>query len=62
MNEQTSASNWLKVVGAMLSVWVTLAVLWPTLGNGWTNWDDPFYVINNPLIWLLVLWKVERQK
>jgi hypothetical protein len=26
---------------------VTLFVYLPTLGNGWVNWDDDQYVINN---------------
>ncbi|MFT3714324.1 MAG: hypothetical protein QM817_42225 [Archangium sp.] len=26
----------------------TLAVYWPSLSNGLTNWDDPEYVVHNP--------------
>jgi protein O-mannosyl-transferase len=26
----------------------TAVVYWPSLSNGWTNWDDPAYVTDNP--------------
>jgi len=29
---------------------VTFAVYWPSLGNGFTNWDDPLYVHQNPFL------------
>src|SRR5262245_57864558 len=28
----------------------TLLAYLPSLGNGFTNWDDPAYVTNNPLL------------
>lgn len=39
-----------KALGLCMSIWVTLVILWPTINNGWTNWDDQFYVLHNPLI------------
>ncbi|ETW97405.1 MAG: hypothetical protein ETSY1_22875 [Candidatus Entotheonella factor] len=39
-----------KAAGLCASILMTLVVMWPTLGNGWTNWDDQFYVLHNPLI------------
>ena len=29
---------------------LTAVCLWPMLKNEFTNWDDEFYVINNPLL------------
>ena len=29
---------------------MVLVLYWPTLGFDFVNWDDPWYVINNPLI------------
>ena len=37
-------------LGCALAVLVTLIVYIPTLGNGFTNWDDDTYVTNNPLL------------
>ncbi|MCB0635050.1 MAG: tetratricopeptide repeat protein [Lewinella sp.] len=30
---------------------LTLLVYWPSLQNGFVNWDDQLYVTENPLIW-----------
>jgi tetratricopeptide (TPR) repeat protein len=35
---------------AALSLLVTAAAFLPTLGNGFTTWDDPLYILENPLI------------
>jgi len=35
---------------AVLSLAVTAAALLPTLGNGFTTWDDPLYILENPLV------------
>lgn len=35
---------------ALLAVVVTLAVMWPTLGNDFVNWDDPDNIQRNPYI------------
>ena len=40
-----SAGLWLVAVLAL-----TFAVYVPSLRNGFTNWDDPLYVLNNPLL------------
>ena len=29
---------------------LTVITLWPTLSNGWVNWDDEGYVLDNPLV------------
>ena len=29
---------------------LTSICLWPSVENGWTNWDDPIYVLQNPLV------------
>jgi hypothetical protein len=29
---------------------VTVIAFWPSVKNGFTNWDDPTYLINNPVI------------
>ncbi len=47
---QTAWTQVSKFIGLCLSILITLIVLWPTIDNGWTNWDDPFYVMHNPLI------------
>ncbi len=31
------------VVGAL-----SFAAFWPALGNGWVNWDDPMFLLDNP--------------
>lgn len=35
------------IIGVLL---VVLVVLYPTLSNEWVNWDDPSYVLDNPLV------------
>ena len=37
----------LALIGVLL---LTFIVYLPSLGNGFTNWDDPSYVIENPLV------------
>lgn len=34
----------------ILLVVLTGALYWPTIGFDFVNWDDPWYVINNPLV------------
>jgi len=34
----------------VLLVVLTAALYWPTIGFDFVNWDDPWYVINNPLV------------
>src|SRR5512138_3183827 len=42
--------------GRSMGLWIaavlalTFAVYLPSLGNGFTNWDDPTYVLSNPLV------------
>ena len=40
----------LKKVGLLCSLILTAIVCSPVLFNGWVNWDDPYYVLNNSLI------------
>lgn len=35
-------------IGAL--VLVSAIALWPTLLNGWVNWDDQTFILNNPLV------------
>lgn len=44
---QTSATVWV-LLGII--VLLTAYAFWPILQNGFTNWDDPTYLENNPLI------------
>lgn len=39
-----------KCILALLSGLITLMVLYPTLQNGWTSWDDKIYILDNPLV------------
>ncbi len=39
--------SWLLAIVAMA---ITVACLWPTLQNGWVNWDDDAYVLRNPMV------------
>ncbi|MDO9390774.1 MAG: tetratricopeptide repeat protein [bacterium] len=39
-----------RLILSVLLVAATAAVFWPVLGNGFTNWDDPGLVLENPLI------------
>ncbi len=43
----------------------TLAAFWPALGNGWVNWDDDIYLLNNPgfrgLGWENIRWMLTNQ-
>lgn len=45
--QQTSNTVWM-LLGAILLL--TAIAFWPILRNGFTNWDDPTYLENNPLI------------
>ena len=45
--QPTSNTVWM-LLGAI--VIVTAIAFWPILQNGFTNWDDPTYLENNPLI------------
>lgn len=45
--QQTSNTVWM-LLGAI--VLLTAIAFWPILQNGFTNWDDPTYLENNPLI------------
>ncbi len=47
VKEQTATTVWL-LLGAI--VLLTAYAFWPILQNGFTNWDDPTYLENNPLI------------
>jgi protein O-mannosyl-transferase len=38
------------VLGCLALVGLALALFLPTLGYDFVNWDDPWYVLNNPLI------------
>lgn len=40
----------LDVVGCAVLVILVLALFLPTVGYGFVNWDDPWYVADNPLI------------
>ncbi len=35
------------LLGALL---LSLIAFWPSLSNDWTNWDDPYYVLDNELV------------
>jgi len=35
---------------ALCLVLGAVALYWPALGNGFVNWDDPAYIVENPLI------------
>ena len=37
----------LLVLGVLV---ISMICLYPTLNNGWVNWDDPAYVLKNPLV------------
>jgi len=39
--------RWMSLLGPVALV---VAVYWPSVGFDFVNWDDPWYVINNPLI------------
>lgn len=43
----TSIRSWLPAIGL---VGLCMAVLWPSMGFDFLNWDDPSYVMWNPLI------------
>jgi tetratricopeptide (TPR) repeat protein len=45
---------------ALLVVLVSLAVMLPTVENGWVNWDDESFVLNNPLVTELSLKNVKE--
>src|ERR1043165_9109129 len=45
VKQQNSIMPWLLFVVA-----ITAVCLFPMLNNGFTNWDDEFYVHNNPLL------------
>lgn len=47
MSKRTKLPGWLYPV---IAVVVSLAAMAPTLSNGWTNWDDPGYVLENSLM------------
>lgn len=44
---KTQDKNWPYLLLLFL---ITCFAFWPTLNNGFTNWDDPTYLINNLLI------------
>jgi tetratricopeptide (TPR) repeat protein len=52
MSDQKLVRNWRELPALVVSLCVllTLIVLLPNLNNGWVNWDDPDYVLNNALI------------
>jgi tetratricopeptide (TPR) repeat protein len=60
-------NHWLKsvVLPEFILIFVTFLVFLPSLNNGWVNWDDPSYVLNNPLVtadtlqWSKI-WKTEQ--
>lgn len=37
-------------IWALLAVLISLTVMLPTIENGWVNWDDESFVLNNPLV------------
>ena len=48
--EAESLRNSCGLMALMSLALLVLAVYWPTLQFDFVNWDDPWYVINNPLI------------
>ncbi len=44
-NQGAGAAFWLPLI-----LLISFIVMLPTLDNGWVNWDDPGYVLNNPLV------------
>lgn len=45
--KRQTASLWPWIIPIVL---VTAIFLWPMLNNGLTNWDDEYYVVQNPLL------------
>lgn len=39
-----------KLSWGLLAALIVLTVLFPTLQNGWTSWDDQAYILDNPLV------------
>src|SRR5437016_3408235 len=50
---------------ALLAVAITVAVYLPVLGNGFVNWDDPIYTVENRYIrsfgWPSIQWMLGIQ-
>lgn len=44
------SGNWSQILFLLPLVIAIVVVFFPVLGNGFTNWDDPAYVVNNPLV------------
>ena len=44
-NEKVKAAFWF-----LMALLITCVVMLPTLNNGWVNWDDPGYILGNPLV------------
>lgn len=49
MSQQKTGSA-IAVAGALFIALVTFAVYLPSLGNGFVNWDDPVYILDNARI------------
>jgi tetratricopeptide (TPR) repeat protein len=48
MRQDSASKTWiLWLAGCLL---LTFICLYPSVENGWTNWDDPLYVLENPLV------------
>lgn len=44
-----------KVISAVVAIVITFIAFYPTLNNGWVNWDDDAYVLQNNLLTTLDL-------
>lgn len=47
LDDFSKKQGWLFLVGILL---ITAICFVPSLYNGWVNWDDPAYVLSNPLV------------
>lgn len=43
----STSSKWMVLAGILM---ITIVAYWPTFNNGWTNWDDNGYVLDNELV------------